>query len=475
MKRLAVLLLCAVMIVPLCFFGCGDGDDDTTVAAVTAAEEQRAELDLPEVTFAADYTFDIIGKASAGWNAEEMLCPEEDGDDVLVSAKYARYKAVEDMYGIKINTTLKENITTIVSGSISSNDKSFDMIWMDTADTSSAAMGDLLLNLYDVEALNLEAPWYDANYTKDMTIGDVLYSSVNDMETIDMHCTWIMMYNKRLIDQYQLKDPYDMVKDNEWTFDNFTAMLTGISKDNGDGIWDKEDTYAFATHAGAARNFFFGAGMRICDKNEANYPELVVQNNKNVVKLQEKVVNLLHNDNTTHFTTDGSIISMFMGGRALFLAEITGYVGAFAEMDDDYGIVPYPKYDEKQKRYYTTNDPCIMVMSLPAFSWTEQELDQIGTVTETLCWESYYTLRPAYYEKTLGGKGTRDEGSYEMLNLCRESRVYDFGLFNPSISLHNAFSALIQDTDTSYASFIKRKAKAAQQELQDIIDKYEKA
>ena len=476
MKRFAVLLLCALMIVPMCFFGCGDGDEDTTFVPATAAEELREPLDVPEVTFDANYTFEIIGKGSEGWNAEDILCPEEDSDDVLVSAKYKRYKTVEDMYGIKINTTLKDNISTVVKGSVDANDKAFHMIWMDTSDTSSAAMGDLLMNLYDIDPLNnLDAPWYDDNYKTDMSIGDTLYSSVNDMETMDMHCTWIMMYNKRLLAQYGLKDPYDMVKDNEWTFDNFVAMLSGISKDNGDGVWDKDDTYAFATHAGAARNFFFGAGMRICDKDSANYPELVVQNNNNATKFQEKVVKLLHNDNTSHFTTDGSIISAFMGGRALFLAEIAGYLGAFVDMDDDYGIVPYPKYDKAQKRYYTTNDPCIMVMSIPAFGWTEQEIEQIGVVTETLCWESYYTLRPAYYEKTLGGKGTRDEGSYEMLDLCRESRVYDFGLFNPSISMHNIFSSIIEDTNTTYTRFIKRNEKSSATALQDLIDKYEKA
>ena len=72
------------------------------------------------------------------------------------------------------------------------------------------------------------------------------------------------------------------------------------------------------------------------------------------------------------------------------------------------------------------------------------------------------------------GYGTPNSGAYEMLDLCRESRVYDFGLFNPSISLHSTFSSLIQDTNTSYATFVKRRAKAAEKELQDLIDKYEK-
>ncbi len=475
MKKLMVLLLCAVMIVPMSLFGCTGEEDETTVAPVTAVQDERIALDVPEITFPDNYSFDIIGTDATGWNAEDLLCPEQDSEDVLVSAKYQRYKKVEELYGITITTTLKENIGTILSGSISANDKSFDMIWMSTYNTSTAAMGDLLVNLYEIDAMNLDSPWYDENYTEGMSIGDTLYSSVNDMETMDMHCTWIMMYNKRLIEQYNLTDPYDMVKDNSWTFDNFVAMLSGISTDNGDNVWDENDTYAFAAHQGSARNFFYGAGMKLCGKDSANYPEIIIHNNPNVVKLQEKIVKLLHNDHTTLF--NGAIVNAFMEGRTVFLAEIAGYLAAFADMEDDYGIVPYPKYDENQKKYYTTNDPCIMVMSIPAFQWSENELEQIGVVTEALCWESYYTLRPAYYEKTLGGKGTRDEGSYEMLDLCRESNVYDFGLFQDisEFGLNNAFELLIKDSNTPYSSTVQRKIKQTAKQLEDIIAKYESA
>ena len=481
MKKFLALFLCILMALPISFFGCTKDEkesEDVTLGPVSGVADERLELDVPDIDFGDDYTFTIIGKGGSGWNAEDMLCPEEDSDDVLDHAKYARYKAVEDMYGIKIVTQLKEDIYTVVKNSVSSNDKSFDMIYMNTYNTASAATDNLLYNLYDVELLNLDAPWYDQNYNNGMSIGTTLYSTVNHMLTMDMHCTWVMMYNKELITRYGLKDPYDMVKDNTWTFDNFAAMLEGVSTDNGDGIWDSNDIYGFAAHSGSARNFFYGAGMTVCDKNSANYPELVIDDNENIVKLQSKAVKLLHEGNTTLFhraSDDFSIADVFREGRVLFLAEIAGYLNYFREMEQDYGIVPYPKYSADQKSYYTTNDPCIMVMSLPAFNHTSEEIQHIATVTESLCWESYYTLSPSYYEDVLGGKGTRDEGSYEMIELCRESRIYDFGLFNPDISLHNAFESLIENSSTNYASLVKRRIKGATAELQEIIERYEKA
>ena len=480
MKKFLALFLCILMVVPLSFFGCKDDEkttDDVTVGPVTGVADERLELDVPDIDFGDDYTFTIIGKGGSGWNATDMLCPEEDSDDVLEHAKYARYKTIEDKYGITISTQLKEDIFTVVKSSISSNDKSFDMIYMSTSNTASAATDDLLYNLYDIETLNLDAPWYDQNYISGMSIGSTLYSAVNHMLVIDMHCTWIMTYNKALLVKYGLEDPYNMVKNNTWTFDNFIPMLKNISTDNGDGIWDINDTYAFAAHSGSARNFFYGAGMTVCAKDSANYPEIVIDDNENIVKLQEKIVDLLHNGNTTLFRRamqELDICKAFFEGRILFLAEIAGYLGYFRDMEDDYGIVPYPKYSPEQKSYYTTNDPCIMVMSLPAFNHTDEELQRIGTITEALCWESYYTVRPAYYEEVLGGKSTRDEGSYEMIDLCRNSRIYDFGLFNPDMSLHDAFESLISDSSTNYTSTVKRRIKAATEELQDIIDLYEK-
>ena len=88
MKKLTALFLCLLMIVPLSLFGCNDGEDETTAAVVTGVAEQRLELDVPDVPFDSDYEFDIIGQgaASTGWTASDIICPEEDSDDVLMHA-----------------------------------------------------------------------------------------------------------------------------------------------------------------------------------------------------------------------------------------------------------------------------------------------------------------------------------------------------------------------------------------------------
>lgn len=480
MKKLLCLVLSLLMIVPVSLFGCSEKEADTTVPAITVdVKDERLPLEIPEVVMPENKVFRIVGQGDGdGWKADDILCPEEDSDDVLESAKYTRYKNVEDKLGITIETYLNATIYNTVQASVQSNDKSFDLVFMTTDNASNAAISDLLYNINNIDAIKTESPWYDQGYISGLSIGDEIFSLVTSMGIFDTYIMYILMYNKRLITQYGLTDPYDMVKNNEWTLDNFTAMLSNISSDNGDGIWDSQDTYAFGGHPGSAGNFFYASGLTICEKDSANYPYLVVENNAKAVTLQEKLLKLLFAENTTLYAGSNGIdtadcINAFMSGRLLFMGEIVGYLcTAFRDMDDDFGVVPYPKYDASQTRYYTTNDTVINVLCVPAFQYTEEEIEVLGTITETLCWESYYTVRPAFYEDVLGGKSTRDEGSYEMLDLCRESRVYDFGMFNPSIELSTIYKEIVSNTTTKYSSTVKRKLSKSQKALDDLIESY---
>ena len=170
---------------------------------------------------------------------------------------------------------------------------------------------------------------------------------------------------------------------------------------------------------------------------------------------------------------NGKIVEAFEEGRELFLAEITGYLGRFREMADDFGVVPYPKYNKDQKRYYTTNDPCIMVFSIPAFNYKQDQLDRSEMIFEALCCESYKTIRPAYYVDVLSGKQTRDVRDYEMLDLIKNSRVYDFGLFNDLGSLSQIFNTLASTKSPKVASLLKSGIKSGEKKLGKILEKYE--
>ena len=92
--------------------------------------------------------------------------------------------------------------------------------------------------------------------------------------------------------------------------------------------------------------------------------------------------------------------------------------------EDEYGVLPLPKYDEAQTEYYTLVDGGADILTVPA---TAQNLEMIGAAVEIMSAFSYNHVVPTYIDIGLEQKGTRDEESVKMLRQILDSRVIDFG------------------------------------------------
>ena len=110
------------------------------------------------------------------------------------------------------------------------------------------------------------------------------------------------------------------------------------------------------------------------------------------------------------------------------LTQLIQLVPKMREMDSDFGILPYFKYDEAQQNYYTTIGSWHSVfLGVPT---GPQDLERTGIITEVLASESY-DLTEAYYDKTLKGKTTRDEESSASLDVIINSiSVRPFAIFS---------------------------------------------
>ena len=130
--------------------------------------------------------------------------------------------------------------------------------------------------------------------------------------------------------------------------------------------------------------------------------------------------------------------------------------------DVDFGIIPFPKADEKQGRYYTRNGGGFPLM-VPA---NAQNPDRTGVILETLAAESKNTTLPAYKEINLKTKYVRDEESVEMLNNIFENTYMDLGdvIFLEGIGgilvtemRGNAnFASLIEKNETKFQALLDK-------------------
>lgn len=116
----------------------------------------------------------------------------------------------------------------------------------------------------------------------------------------------------------------------------------------------------------------------------------------------------------------------FMNGQGLFLTESIGEAHIMREMRDDFGILPYPKYDEAQESYQTyICDGNTTGFSIPITTDAEKS----GMILNALNALGMSDVSPEYYDRALKGKAARDNDSVAMLDIIFNSISDDFTQF----------------------------------------------
>ncbi|MBQ2707524.1 MAG: hypothetical protein IJF67_04610, partial [Clostridia bacterium] len=137
---------------------------------------------------------------------------------------------------------------------------------------------------------------------------------------------------------------------------------------------------------------------------------------------------------------------------------------------DDYGILPFPKYDEAQENYINLADRFAMLVGIPSTTPTPEFS---AFMLEALSAEARTTSLPAYIDVSCKTKYTYDENSAEMLDLIFGNLYYEtaliYGISGLKTIVYDAMKAKANNFASSYAS-IESSAKADLDKLvEDIL------
>jgi hypothetical protein len=144
-------------------------------------------------------------------------------------------------------------------------------------------------------------------------------------------------------------------------------------------------------------------------------------------------------------------------------------------MEDEFGVVPMPKFDEAQTEYRTLLHDQFTVFSV-LNTVTEDRLDEVGAVLEAMASVSYKTVRPAYYETTLRTKIAKDPQSAEMFDLIIDNVYMDAGILY-TIALntfHNTFREIIGSGENTVISGYKRQAITVEKALSTMCKRLDR-
>lgn len=288
-------------------------------------------------------------------------------------------------------------------------------------------------------------------------------------------------YNKVDADIYKMPNLYEVVNDGKWTIDYMLELTKDIYEDsNRNGSVDNEDYFGYISDAGTnIVAYLLAFDNQILEVNDDEI-ELVYRNEK-INDIVSKLVSAASSGairidpnykNSSGYKHDYGI-DMFAKGQALFSnGYITQALNILRDMEDDYGILPYPKWDENQDEYYTMSDGNHTALAIPR-TVPEDNTLFVGVITEALCAESYKRLVPVYYEEALKLKGTRDDESLKMIDSITRSVVYDMGYIHNGAGVVNILEVLVSEGNPNFESHYASMSSKINEYYNGVIEYYE--
>ncbi len=494
MKKLFACIIALLMLVPL-MAACEESGDtsntsDVVSNAVSGSTDTEASLPDVEVQDMNGREFNVLcwdwgaGSASIlGYTGEIMYA--EENPSAVDEAKKLVVDKIESEYNCKINgeKTNTISITTTLKNQVTSGLHYYDIIF-DSISTAAAMVPDgVLLDLNSIPNLNLTDPWWDQNAVKDLSIANKVYFACGDINTYDDQGTWCMLFNKTLKTKLGIEeDFYQLVRDNQWTFDKFVEICKrGYTSDtSGDGILDEKDTWAFGTEKYNIYVHLLAAGQKISKKDENDLPYLTVSEEPEATyTILGKVLEFYNDEQTVMvanspkyegkgFTNvwEATVHKAFIEGRELFY--MCGLINSasFRVMEDEFGILPIPKYYDTQDRYYHTvsvgNASC---MSIPEGT---TNVEEVGLIVSAIARESKLLVTPAYYDVQLKYRDSRDDESGEMLDLIFSTRTFDIANAYNWGGIRDQYTSLSQ---SDIASRFDRILSTAELAMESFVEK----
>ena len=456
-------------------------------ASQTAAED-LFDPKLPEADFGG-YEFRILNlnQEAMWWSIVDLDIDIDSinavstalNDPVVNEVIYTRNRNIEEKYNFNIKETQVSDaqLNSTVKNSVNSGLDDYDLVAPSTNSAPSLAVSAYLFDLNKVPCLNFSNPWWNNSVSRYFSMNERLFFTCSDFTLSDKDNAAIMMYNKKLAEDLGIEgaEPlYGIVGEGKWTFDKFTELCRAAPADlNGDGeIKGADDRFGLSCCSWLYTYLLAGFGETVIKKNDSDLPYIAAKTERFSAAYGAMVEFLFQRDIVVREYTDTPDIKteeMFVNDKALFCAQVLSCVRLYKNMGSDFALLPFPKFDLAQDKYYT---PALWsgCLAIPA---TNRDLDKTGFILEALSAESRKIVIPAYYEISIGTKYLRDEISVRMLDIILENRIYDINqsMYNWG-GFYSAFDSAAAKGDSNFVSLLEKYEVKIEAAMQKTIDAF---
>ena len=473
--RILALLLSLLMVVPI-FASCdteNDTSDSQGIQNTQSTENTTSASERPEIETKLEYAPSIPKKnyndefyllIQPGSNIFEYHWVEESGNDLLSQAIFERQQKVYSHLGVEVVGIEAEHYADYVEpfkNRIKNKDGTVDaLITHYFFGVDSFVSGNYFADFNDYLQIDLSADYWNSEIMNDLSIDGETFLGKSDFNIL---CTYVVMFNKDMMEKYddELDETvYEMVDNYHWTLDKMISLANLVYIDTtGDGK-TIDDTFGIASEQDAAANgFLLSSDISMISPDDSGNYVITVYNDINKEKttaVVEKLHELSKSNYGWFWPWAGEYPIEFQEGTALLTWVNTNQLPRYLEYDLNFGVLPYPMYDENQKDVGYRSLQYGGFIGIPTYLRNPQ---MVGDTLEML---AYYSenVNTAYYEKLLGKQVADTTHDSRMLQIVWDSIGTDFaqtfyGSFESTDFFHMMARLTPEDATQNVASFIK--------------------
>ena len=476
----ALSLISLVIVLVLLLSSCSEkesvGYGETVAEKNESTAEQFISFDNPEVdgyiNGLADSN-DFNGRTFT-WCGNEGQAPvnEEETGELRNDALYYRQREIEEKFCVNWVNFWPPDLGT-------GNQGVYDHVMQDVlagigaygttiAIAQPLFIQNVIMDVSSFQCLDLNREWWTQGLMDFYSIGGALYFLNGAIVTSNYEDTCCIAFNKEIAKEYNIENLYDLVYNNEWTFDKMIEIASVIpSNINGSG------TYRFGDPNGIATLYAHGCSLTQYDAEGFPYVEETVS--KEIYEVAEKF-SQIYGDETICAMSKGDYSGftdrewcinkygyedyseMFADGNFLFYFLTTGEAAWLRVYDIEFGILPIPKGDKNQDDFIScTGTWGASNVFVPK---SAKDVEMSDVMLEALAALGYKYIKPAYYDLILKSRSTYDYDSKGMIDIVFETKRYDiidFVATGGNINMDSDFVRIVRGAiDENSTSFVSR-------------------
>lgn len=454
-RSISIIILAAMLAVNLSSCGDTSVQTETTTQAdsgMTTSPTDNSPFIKDELPDDLDFNEKTVTWFIGDYNAaywDDFYAEEQNGSRINDAIYKCRNNVEErlnvkfDYFRMQVTYENRFDTKTALAASVMAGDNAYDIYAGRSNIDLVAEDKKYLLELSSVKYIDLGKPWWNKSLIN-MLPGNRVYELNGDGTLSLMKHAFCVFFNQSILNSIGVSDDmYGLVESGRWTIDKLGEYAKlGYSDVNGSTTADYGDRFGLTFgDANKMLGFQLALGGVTAQKGKDGYDIHI--GDDIMVRAFDAAYALVHNtegvllpgaNNTSNKLAVESFggnyaDKSFIEGNALFTMSLVG--DAFTLIGDakfDYGLMPYPKYDESQENYVTAVQ---RQAYFAAPGYADPEL--VGAVLEAWSSECYRVLQPEYFETTLKARYSADENMAAMFDLLRDTMKVDISNYFSSI------------------------------------------